>query len=206
MSRIERPPGGDRRVRRTRDRLGGALVELVRGKRLDAITVREVAGRAGVGRSTFYAHFRDVEDLFLREVDEGLQALASGLSRAREASDRVAPVREFFAHVAEHRDLRRAFEASGRMDDFLSLARGRFALAIGRRLAEVPRGRPLDGPTRSMAAQALAGALVSLLVWWLDHPGPPSPERMDEAFHRMAWEGLRGPGRARGTAPAGPPT
>ena len=190
MSRITRPTGADRRVRKTRDRLGGALVELIREKRFDAITVGEVTGRAGVGRSTFYAHFRDKEDLFLREIDEGLQVMASNLSRSREASDRVAPVREFFAHVAEHRDLRHAFEASGKMHDFLDLAHARFASAIERRLAEVPRGRCIPESSRGFVAHAHAGALLSLLLWWLDQPKPMPPERMDEAFHRMVWNGL----------------
>jgi AcrR family transcriptional regulator len=201
MSRIERPPGPDRRVRRTRDRLGAALVDLLLEKRLDDVSVREVSRRAGVGRSTFYAHFRDKEALFLAEVDEGLRAMASSLGRAREASDRVAPVREFFSHVAEMRDLRRAFAASGRLHLYLDRARLHFARGIERRLGEVPPGRWIAPSSRALAAHAQAGALVSLLTWWLDHPKPASAEQMDRAFHRMFWEGLR---PSRGGGAAGP--
>jgi AcrR family transcriptional regulator len=58
-----KPPGKlsartDRRVLRTRDTLGDALVELMHEKPFDDITVQEVLDRAGVGRSTFYAHYR----------------------------------------------------------------------------------------------------------------------------------------------------
>src|SRR5438445_130905 len=54
----------DRRILRTRDTLGDALVELMQEKAFDEITVQEVLDRAGVGRSTFYAHYRDKENLF----------------------------------------------------------------------------------------------------------------------------------------------
>jgi AcrR family transcriptional regulator len=191
MSRIERPPGPDRRVRRTRDRLGEALVELIQEKRFDDISVREVSRKAGVGRSTFYAHFPDKEALFLAEIDDGLRAMASSLSRAREPSDRVAPVRELFSHVAEMRDLRRAFAASDRLHVYLDRARMHFAWGIERRLGEVPSGRWIAPTSHALAAHAHAGALVSLLMWWLGHPKPASPGDMDRAFHRMFWEGLR---------------
>lgn len=169
-------------------------------KRFDSITVREVTGRAGVGRSTFYAHYRDKQDLFLREIDEGLKVMATRLSLAREGTDRVAPVREFFAHVAEMRGLRRAFEASGKMHDFLDLARAHFARGIERRLAEVPLGRWVPAASRAAVAHAHAGALLSLLTWWLDQPKPAPPERMDETFHRLVWDGLAParPGPRRG--------
>jgi AcrR family transcriptional regulator len=53
------PRKKDRRVVRTRDTLGDALVALMREKNFEKITVQEVLDRAGVGRSTFYVHYRD---------------------------------------------------------------------------------------------------------------------------------------------------
>lgn len=43
----------DERVRRTHQRLGSALVELIQEKSIDDVTVQEVLDRASVGRSTF---------------------------------------------------------------------------------------------------------------------------------------------------------
>jgi AcrR family transcriptional regulator len=69
---------GDPRVRRTRDRLGDALVELLVEKSFDDITVHDVLERAGVSRSTFYTHYRDKNDLFLSDAEEFFEALALG--------------------------------------------------------------------------------------------------------------------------------
>jgi len=43
----------DRRIRRTRERLGSALVALIQERPIDDVTVQDVLDRASVGRSTF---------------------------------------------------------------------------------------------------------------------------------------------------------
>lgn len=195
MSRNARPPSKrtDRRVVRTRDRLGDAIVSLVQEKPFEAITVQEVLDRAQVGRSTFYAHFRDKDDLFLSDADEFLETMAMELSRADDPSDRVAPVRELFAHVGEQRRLYAALVESGKVHDFLDLAREHFARGIERRLAERPRSRGIPKEKRGALAQGCAGALLSLLTWWLDQRKPASPEAMDDLYHRMIWTGVGEP-------------
>jgi AcrR family transcriptional regulator len=180
----------DRRVRRTRDALGDAMVELIQEKPFDAITVQEVLDRAGVSRSTFYTHFRDKNDLFISDVDEFLQAMSTLLIRLKEPSERVAPVREFFAHVAEMGRLHAALAISARLHDFLDLAQGHFARAIEQRLATLPQASGIPADQRVAVASALAGSLLALLSWWLRRGTPGSALEMDELFHRMVWSGV----------------
>jgi AcrR family transcriptional regulator len=175
----------DPRERRTRDRLGDALVALILEKPFDTITVQDVLARARVSRSTFYAHFRDKQDLFVSDMDEFLEAMATLLSRRGERSHRVAPVRELFAHVADWKRFHAALAGSAKLQDFLELAQGHFARAIEARLPETPGGRTIPPERRRAAAHALAGAMLSLLEWWLDRGMKEPPEEMDEIFHRM---------------------
>lgn len=49
----------DPRVKRTRQLLQRALMELIQEKSVDSITVQDIAARAEVNRATFYAHFED---------------------------------------------------------------------------------------------------------------------------------------------------
>jgi AcrR family transcriptional regulator len=176
-------------VVRTRDRLGDAFIGLVQEKPFEAITVQNVLDRAGVSRSTFYAHYRDTEDLFLSDVDEFLESMANWLSVRSEGSCRVAPVRELFAHVRDQQCLYAALLKSGRIHDFMQLAGEHFARAIERRLRELrPGPKGTDLPAFS---HALAGALLSLMSWWLGSQGPGSPEAMDALFHRLVWTGVR---------------
>lgn len=179
----------DRRILNTRDRLGDALIALIQEKPFDAIKIQEVLGCAGISRSTFYTHFRDKDDLFLSDAEDFLELFTTHLSRTREASERVAPVREFFSHVGKSRPLVDALVASGRIHPFMELARGYFARGIERRLAEIPRGRRVPERSRSAMAHAHAGALLSLMTWWLQQGKGSSAAEMDELFHWSFWNG-----------------
>ncbi len=59
----------DRRVQRTRQLLQDALVSLIQEKGYEAVTVQDILDQANVGRSTFYAHFRDKEELLLSRFE-----------------------------------------------------------------------------------------------------------------------------------------
>ena len=183
----------DRRIRQTRDALGDALIALMQEKPFDQITVQHVLDRAGVSRSTFYTHFRDKNDLFLSDVEDFLEHMAGLLSRSNEASNRVAPVREFFAHVGEWHKFHGVLVAAGKINDFVELGHGYFARAIERRLKELPATHALAPQRRAVLAQMHAGAMFSLLSWWMARGMTPGPEKMDEAFHDMVWKGATSP-------------
>jgi AcrR family transcriptional regulator len=157
----------DPRIVRTRNALGGALVALLHEKPLDAITVQAILDRARVSRSTFYAHYRDATDLFLSDAEDFLTGMASA-----NVAPRVVPVRELFAHVADMHQLYEVLVQSGHVRDLLDIGRGCFARRFEREMS-------------SAEAYTYAGALMSLMTWWLDHGARESPERMDELFHAM---------------------
>ena len=69
----------DRRVQRTRTLLTRALMELIVEKGYQAITVQDIIDRANLGRSTFYAHFLDKEDLLMSGLEEVVHQLIQGM-------------------------------------------------------------------------------------------------------------------------------
>jgi AcrR family transcriptional regulator len=156
-------------------------------KPFDSITLQEVLDRAGVARSTFYVHYRDKDDLFLSDAEEFLEAMAHSLSRHGEKSDRVAPVRELFGHVGEAYKLYEALVHSGRLNDFAELARGQFARGIEQRMRELPRGSGIPESSRAALSHAHAGAMLSLLSWWIDRGRRETPQEMDDIFHQAVW-------------------
>jgi AcrR family transcriptional regulator len=179
----------DARVRRTRDALGDALIALMQEKPFDTITVQDVLDRAHVSRSTFYTHYSDKDDLLMSDAEEFFEALSMALSQHGDTSDRVFPVREFFAHLSDVQPFFKALVKSGKYHENMELARGHFARGIERRLAELPRGKTIPANQLPAIAFAHAGALLSLLTWWLDRGMRESPAEMDELFHNMVWNG-----------------
>jgi AcrR family transcriptional regulator len=180
----------DARVRRTRDALGDALVALMQEKPFDTITVQDVLDRAKVGRSTFYSHYSDKDDLLMSDAEEFFESIAMLLSVRGDESDRVFPVREFFGHITEAKQFLDALMSAGKFNDNMELARGLFARGIERRLSELPRGRGISAEERPAIAFAHAGALLSLLTWWIDRGMRQPPAEMDQLFHKMVWKGV----------------
>ena len=179
----------DARVRRTRDALGDALIALMQEKPFDTITVQDVLDRARVSRSTFYAHYSDKDDLLMSDAEEFFEAISTALSAHGDKSDRVFPVREFFAHLSNVQPFYKALVKSGKFQENMELARGHFARGIERRLSELPSGQSIPKSELSAIAFTHAGALLSLLTWWLDRGMRESPAEMDKLFHRLVWSG-----------------
>jgi AcrR family transcriptional regulator len=181
----------DQRIRRTCERLGSALIALIQERPIDDVTVQNVLDRAAVGRSTFYVHYRDKDDLLLSQLEKFLETMSTALSMRKEKSRRVVPVAELFAHIGGQKKLYRALGDSGRLNDFFDLAQGYFARGIEQRLTESGLLSKLQQRELAARASALAGGLLSLLRWWLDRGAKESPHAMDELFHRMVWSGLQ---------------
>lgn len=177
----------DARVRRTRMQLGTAFLNLIMEKPVREVTVQDVLDRSGVGRSTFYLHYSDIDDLLLSQLEMFCEAISTTLSNQKEKSNRVAPVAELFAHIGNDNKLYRVLTDSGHVKDFYELAEGHFARGIERRLIE--SGRFSNIPPREIAARAtaLSGSMLALLRWWLDRGEKETPMQMDTLFHQLVW-------------------
>jgi AcrR family transcriptional regulator len=187
---IERKPAArriDARVQRTRAQLSSAFLNLIIEKPISDVTVQDVLDRSGVGRSTFYLHYCDKDDLLLSQLEMFCETISTALSVRKDKSPRVMPVAELFEHIGNQNKLYRVLSDSGHLKDFFDLAEGCFARGIERRLIESGRLKAI--PRRELAARAsaLSGSLLALLRWWLDRGDKESPQEMDQLFHRLVW-------------------
>lgn len=58
---MEKKP--DRRIKKSKDSIRKALLELMADKKLSEITIKELAGKANITRKTFYQHYSIVNDV-----------------------------------------------------------------------------------------------------------------------------------------------
>jgi AcrR family transcriptional regulator len=172
----------DPRVARSTSALGRALIELIQERDLTDITVQNILDRAGVGRATFYAHFRNKEDVLHSSFEHLFSAFEGWLDRAPSRPPRLFPVSEFLSHLGGERNLGDSLRRSGQLDEFWSLCNAYAARCIETRLPNVPD----SNVPRQLAARMLAGALMESITWWLERPEDATPEQMDTAFHELA--------------------
>lgn len=183
----------DRRVRRTRQTLHETLMRLTVERGYDEITVADIAAAANVGRSTFYAHFTDKDDLLRSAVGTLRSALMQEHAAAGsdgDGPDRMLGFSRFMtAHLAEQRILYRALmrgRAGPILLDFIRHA-----------LCDIVRAELAPGMKTTTASlddeltvQFLVGGYMSVLTWWLDRGGKERPEVIEAGFRQMALNGL----------------
>ncbi|HYL71418.1 MAG TPA: helix-turn-helix domain-containing protein, partial [Candidatus Dormibacteraeota bacterium] len=88
-------PSRDRRARRSRGALLDAFFTLVLKEPYERITVREIARRAGVGRSTLYEHFGGKDGILAESLSRPFAVLADTVER-QDNTEALAAVLEHF--------------------------------------------------------------------------------------------------------------
>ncbi|MEV0147082.1 MULTISPECIES: TetR/AcrR family transcriptional regulator [unclassified Nonomuraea] len=177
---------GDPRVRRTQAALRRALIDLVQDRDLSRISVADVAERAGVSRSTFYDHFRDVHELAdaacTAMIDDLIEAIPN--PEAGDVPDTTADtLLTFFAHLAEHARLYRRVlgpEGSARVVDHVR-RRATVAAHVGAHRSATGDDTPADYPAQTphdVPAAFTAGALIGVATDWLQRGCPRPPDEM----------------------------
>lgn len=69
----------DLRIQRTNKMILESFFKLVEKKGYDSVTVQDIADEAMINRATFYAHFKDKQDLYEKIFDLAVEAFTSVL-------------------------------------------------------------------------------------------------------------------------------
>ncbi len=169
----------DRRSQRTRRLLGDALVALLAEQRYDALTVQAIIARANVGRTTFYTHFRDKDDLLLAELERVVHQLGRAAHDAGQAGPAGLPSLLLFRHVREFQPVYQALVWGRDSELIFKRIQQQVAGLLEHQLAaRVRADRPPVVPL-PLLAHFVAGSFLTLLKWWMDSKLAYTPEQMD---------------------------
>lgn len=175
----------DRRSQRTRHLLSAAMVELIREKDYGTITVSDIIERANVGRSTFYAHYRDKDDLFVGELDRVIELLSQRIPGQNEMP--FFPSLGLFQHVGEEIELYKALVWTPGIDLLIKHMQKSLSQRIEHGLEKSGQAYEIPLPVLS---NFIAGNFLTLLKWWLENKRTYSPEQMDEMFKELTLHGM----------------
>jgi AcrR family transcriptional regulator len=171
------PSAADRRVRRTRRQLRDALISLILERGWDRVSVQEVCAHADVGRSTFYVHFADKEELLLSGFDE-LYASLDAIRLTREGAFGFAEA--MIEHAMDNLKLYRALV--GLKDGQHVL---RFRDVVVRLVEAELDSLGVLGEHRAVVARYVGGGFVALMTAWLDRPSSVDPHTLASTFRQL---------------------
>jgi AcrR family transcriptional regulator len=179
----------DRRIARTKRALLDALHSLIGEKDYDSIVVKEILDRADVGRSAFYTHFIDKDDLLahgIYEIVGGLQVRHSETGESRNDGP-LWFSQTIFEHVDRQR--RTTIHKLGRRG--AAILHQRLNQVLVKLIAEQLRTEPRKQHKRSdripsdLLAQYLAGTFVLVLNWWIESKNQISPSAVNDLFRSL---------------------
>jgi AcrR family transcriptional regulator len=179
----------DRRVARTQKLLRDALHSLIREKDYDSIVVKEILDRANVGRSTFYTHFRDKDELLASGIHDILSSVPPTHPKTGAGcSERILwfslPI---FEHLDRHR---RAGELRlgprGR-----AILHGQLQKVLAELIAEDVR-KSLQGRRKTaghispdLLVQYVASTFILVLNWWVESGSPLPAKEVNDLFRAL---------------------
>ena len=176
----------DRRALRTRMTLRDAIISLMTERNWIDISVQDICERANVGRSTFYSHYANKEELLVGGLDDLRLGLQKQSKHAASAIDSHSSQSKFgfvpglIQHAHEQRALFRAL--IGRHSGYA--VQQRFREMLIRLIVDELYQAEYVIPRQALA-RFLAGGYMELLAWWVEQRAPLPIDRVVEAFDRL---------------------
>lgn len=181
----------DLRQRRTRANLRKAVLEVAAERDISGASVADVARRASVDRSTFYAHARSPLDLLTQVLAEELDAMRTQAFSAIDAGQSLRRIaddvhRTMIDHVLRHEAI---YAAVDRLSSKTALW-----VVLGEHLRQsilqVLQNRPLPLPVERpqaipLFAASISHALVGTIEAWLVAPGPRNRGLLEQVLNAI---------------------
>ncbi|NTU97156.1 MAG: TetR/AcrR family transcriptional regulator [Chlorobiaceae bacterium] len=180
----------DRRINRTRKLILEALMSLIIERGYENVTVQDIIDRADVGRSTFYAHFRDKDELLiswfehLRTLfEQQQQELLDARKTGKEPGLNI--VLDLFRHTGNHHRLYKAVAGRQSGEMILKYLHRYLTGLLLPILEDAVKKRPSLPIPVEVTTHHLVSSLLSLMTWWLDRNMPYPPEKMEGMFRTL---------------------
>lgn len=172
----------DRRIQKTHRALREALIALIAERGWDEFSVQDLCERADVGRSTFYSHFADKEDVLTGGLEEFRIGMRSWVTSQQSPSRPFAFARAMIEHAWENQQAFRALLGKGSGQVVLR----RFRDLVVELVQDDVAGISASPRRKSAATRFLAAGFLELLVWGLESGPAADPQELEQLFQQMA--------------------
>lgn len=188
----------DRRVNRTRRLLREALLSLILEMGYDAVTIEQITNRADLGRTTFYLHYRDKEELLLESIetiaDDLREQVDVQLQKHKGATFPPNSILLVFQHAALNAPLYRIILSGGAANSVLARIReilSEAALEFFEERFGKTGNSSISSPRvpADVMFHAFAASLLGLMTWWLEQGMQYSPEQISVYFRDLFFNG-----------------
>ena len=161
----------DRRVLRTQESLGNALVDLTLDIGYDAITIKELTQQASIGYATFFRHFKSKDELLLYVLQSVLEELFEVMKPESSPYNQALVM---FEYVKANNRTYRVFIDLPRDSELFNAVYETVAKSIHENYV----ARDEDLIPMEIAVNHIVTSISELIRWWVVNDMEISPEKM----------------------------
>lgn len=182
----------DRRIIKTKKAIYEALVELMQKKKLNSITVTELAAHADINRKTFYTYYSTVNDVLDEGINELITSLKDLLCAMSEDYNMFSPqtLFAFLNTIMSDADIARNLFAS----DNGSLLFNRLQKALQETLLKelIDKDIKMNVPSEQypLISNFVAGGMVSAYYEWIINPDGITLDEMARTLTTLIISGV----------------
>lgn len=182
----------DRRVRKTRQQLQHCLAVLLKEKKIQEITVREITEMADLNRGTFYLHYKDVFDL-LEKVESELLDELDGTLQKYQASDlhqRLSLIfTDLFVCVQENAEMVQILLGENGDLNFVNQVKERVREKCLKDWFELFNSQ--DSQLFDAFNAFVVSGCLGLVTYWLQNGMKESPKELAQIAEQMMMHGIK---------------
>lgn len=159
----------DRRIEKTKNSIFAALIELMKSKNFDKITINEIAQKADINRGTFYSHFEDKNELLEACITNQLSRLVNDCSN----QEPELLLLESFKHIEENFSIFHTLLNNKGPVEFRNILHDTMINSMYKNSKSA--GDELSDEIRS---EFFVSGMIGVIEWWINESAPSSAEEI----------------------------
>lgn len=170
----------DLRMERTHKILCNALLELLNNHTFEEIRVKDICEKAMVHRSTFYTHFEDKNHLLTYGLQDMINLITSLKTSKGNIETSNEIIQKVFNHVYENHSLYELLLYKCSSNTTVNIFQNQISYDFKNRLAHDIENEEKSAINLEIDSQFYAGAIISVITWWLKSGMSISIERISQ--------------------------
>ncbi|MGR3762845.1 TetR/AcrR family transcriptional regulator [Rossellomorea sp. NS-SX7] len=184
----------DRRIKKTKKSIKEALFKFAVIKGMENVTVQDIIDEADINRATFYYHYKDKYNLFQEIVDETLEGLVNDVVIQQETQSFAdiiySPALAAFEHVDRYKDVYKIIISKKGLPELRWKMLDTLKSSVRKNIDLIQDGRFDISVEKDFLVNFIAGALLALIIDWIESDSPNEPSVMADQLVRVMIKGV----------------
>lgn len=182
----------DRRILKTKKAIYEALVELMQKKKLNSITVTELAAAANINRKTFYTYYSTVNDVLDEVINELISSLKDLMYAMSEDYNMLSPqtLFAFLNTIMSDVDIVRALFTSDNGNMLFNKLQKALQETLLKELIDNDIKMNIPPEQYPLISSFVAGGMIYVYYEWITNPNGTSLDEMARTLTTLIISGV----------------